>query len=308
MQWEAICCAEPALEMKSTMFIRDAHLLADCIHSFGEISENLSTLRHSEVGGSRIRDLERVPYSLPYWESVYYYQKIDRWMHDMPRDSLVLDVGCEDGRFTMKLLDMGFDHVVAFDANVNSLLALHETLVGAGQEERVTLVHGNVLDLPFQRNTFDAVLCIGVLYYLNEEYEKAWESVARTLKSGGRMLETEPDQVGNAVKALLFDGLEPFLSVSHASRFVEYFDAKPLSLRCFSEEELHRWFSDSSMDVLGVEALSLFPSLLRIGSVKGIISDAEKVGNYVEDLRRAFDSYDGMNTLAKHRLWILQKK
>lgn len=289
------------------MFIRESKLVNGRIHSF-EFHENVSTSFHRDVCGSRICNLSHVPYTLPYWESEYYVAKLSKYLGSLDRSSRILDAGCGDGRFTMLLLDMGFTNIFALDANLDSLLDLEQKLVELRATEHVVLVHSCVTDLPFAYMYFDAALAIGVLYYLNNNYESALDGLCKCLKRDALLFETEPDQVGNAVKALIFDGLESFIKVARESKFYEYFDGKPLSLRCFSDAEMYELHKTIGLPVIGVENISLFPSLLTIARKRGMISDIDKLDDLNDQIREAFKYFDRTSDLAKHKLWVCKKE
>jgi len=205
----------------------------------------------------------------------------------------------------MMLIDMGFTSIVALDANIDSLIELSHNLDGRDAKNRVTLVHGSVLDMPFEPQLFDGVLCIGVLYYLNDQYETALAGVAHCMKQGGVLAETEPDQIGNAVKAMMFDGIDRFLKVTFEKKFIEIFDGKELELRCFTDDELHAIYDKVGLEVINSEAISLFPSLLTIGRKKKLIAGYDMLEEKIEQIRKAFDHYDGENIPAKHKLWVV---
>lgn len=292
----------------NNLFKIDPNKILPSFYSF-EISDNESIKVHKDVSGSKILNLEKVKYSLPFWESKYYYQLLEKHLVNQNKEQLVLDAGCGDGRFTLFLIKLGFKNIIASDSNIDSLMALYSVLENEGHLDKVTVVHNNVSELPFVDNVFDITLCIGVLYYLNEDYEKGLNEIYRCMKPNGYLMETEPDKEGNAIKALLFDGIETFIDVSNNNRFLEFFDGKPISLRCFSEQEMIETYNKKGLEILDKKAISLFPSLLTIANKKGNISDGNKIDVYEEHLQKAFKYYyDQDSNIAKHKLWVTMKK
>ena len=289
------------------MFKKNPSKLIGNINVFSIIS-NKSIESHKKVKGSKINILEKVPFSLPFWETQYYKKKIKRYLKSCNKQSTVLDAGCGDGRFTLLLLELGFKNIIAFDSNIESLLILENNLKKMGKTKNVTLVCGSVLDMPFVKNYFDIILCIGVLYYLDKNYEKALRQVIKSLKFRGLLLETEPDKEGNALKALIFDGIKQFLNVVKHNRFIEYFGSKPLELRCFDDAELKKIFENCNLNIIAKETISIFPSLLTIGRKKKIIHGINKSGLQIKQIRKSFDYLSNNNGIAKHNLWILKKK
>jgi ubiquinone/menaquinone biosynthesis C-methylase UbiE len=255
------------------------------------------------VGGVKLKHLENNTLSLPFWEKKYYEKNIKKHLKGIDRDAKVLDVGCGDGRFTEMLLDIGFCNIYSLDSNIHSLRRLKNSLKSKGKLGNVKIIYGDVLDMPFRSNSFDIVLSIGVLYYLNENYESGLSEIARCMSDKSKLLETEPDKIGNAIKAIIFDGIERFLKVSHENRFLEYFSGEPVELRCFSDSEIKNIHDTVGLNVTACESIPLMPSLLVIGSKRNII-DEQKIKNRVGSIKKAFNKYGSESAPSKHKLWI----
>jgi len=72
----------------------------------------------------------------------------------------VLEIGCGAGRFTEVLLGAGAE-VWAVDASS----AVDAARANLGEQERLHLAQADLFDLPFERRSFDRVLCYGVLQH-----------------------------------------------------------------------------------------------------------------------------------------------
>ena len=96
--------------------------------------------------------------------------------------SLVLDAGCGNGRYLLPL-SKNYD-VVGTDISVNALLKAGEYLEKGGS--KAGCVASSITDLPFDSNSFDAIVCYGVLQHLFEnERLLAVEELGRVLRPGG---------------------------------------------------------------------------------------------------------------------------
>lgn len=95
----------------------------------------------------------------------------------------VLDVGCGTGVLTRELVR----HVGA--AGSATGLDLSESMLGVAREEcsDATFRHGNAMDLPFDDQSFDAVISAFMLMFVPEP-EKALSQMLRVLKPGGRVV------------------------------------------------------------------------------------------------------------------------
>jgi len=98
--------------------------------------------------------------------------------------SRILDSGCGAGRHVVFLAKEGYQTTgidFSKEAIESARDALNQDLLQA------TLVQGSILELPFAENSFDGLICYGVLYYFNAtDVKKAVGEIYRTLKVGGK--------------------------------------------------------------------------------------------------------------------------
>ena len=91
------------------------------------------------------------------------------------------------------------------------------------------------------------------------------------------------------------------------NRFIEYFNNRPLKLRCFDEEELKNIFYKYNLNIVANESISLFPSLLTIGKKKSLIKGIDHNYYKIKKIKKSFDYFSNKNGIAKHKLWVLKK-
>ena len=116
--------------------------------------------------------------------------------HGFPKN--ILDVGGGDGRFAVRLNEIG-SRVIVLDRDPIPI----QDLQHRGWEQPVLIGDGN--QLPFQESSFDAVIAIEVIGYIH--LECFLESVRRLLKPGGLLIMTSY----NAISLLkLVKLLNPF--------------------------------------------------------------------------------------------------
>jgi SAM-dependent methyltransferase len=108
---------------------------------------------------------------------------------------LVLDAGCGAGRTTIALGKvLGQGRVIAvdrFDADYiedGGRTLIDRNLKIAGLAGQVSVVRGDLADLPFDDDHFDAAVSTNVFDHLGGGKQKALEEVRRVLKPGGRFL------------------------------------------------------------------------------------------------------------------------
>ena len=101
------------------------------------------------------------------------------------KNSYILDAGCGTGGTIMALKKAGFDKVTGID---NSKLALELC-----KKNGITnTILANVNRLPFKPQSFDAVICLDVLYHKGVSEKQALKEFSRVLKPGGILYLEEP--------------------------------------------------------------------------------------------------------------------
>ncbi len=140
---------------------------------------------------------------------------------EIDTESFVLDAGSGTGIVTLGFQDAGFRprKTIAFDLSANSLKIAREQFekensVDAGNIESI---QGNVLELPFDDDSFDLVLTCGVLEYVS--LDTGLQELARVLKPGGRLvfIPVKPSLVGTVLEFLYKFKIHPVADVRRIS-------------------------------------------------------------------------------------------
>lgn len=110
---------------------------------------------------------------------------------DIKSKETILDVGCGTGAITADIASKTKGTIIGIDID-GKKLEYAKVLV----PRHVTLLRGNVLDLPFSNNTFDLVVFNIILMYIQDQ-ERAVREMTRVTKKSGIVLATmEPDYAG----------------------------------------------------------------------------------------------------------------
>jgi ubiquinone/menaquinone biosynthesis C-methylase UbiE len=103
----------------------------------------------------------------------------------------VLDVGCGTGYTTAGILNRSnVCEVVGVDMNPKQLAKATRNL--RSEKTRATLSRGDVDNLPFQDEAFDAVVSVGAIEYFPDP-QTALKEMARVTKQGGRVIVGGPE-------------------------------------------------------------------------------------------------------------------
>ncbi len=109
---------------------------------------------------------------------------IDDLLAALPPDPDVLDIGCGDGARTLANLPSGS---VGLDISRRGLDLATETVPGS------RLVHGDMTELPFAADSFDAITAYHAVFHVpRERHPTVYGEFARALRPGGRLLMTLP--------------------------------------------------------------------------------------------------------------------
>jgi len=117
------------------------------------------------------------------WKS--YTEKEIVFLKSVLRKGVVLDLCCGPGRHSLPLSSLG--KVVSFDLSRYLLSALRERSRGMGSYENVSLVEGDMRQLPFKSGFFGGVINLQTSfgYFSDEENELVLQEVSRVLKPDG---------------------------------------------------------------------------------------------------------------------------
>lgn len=104
-------------------------------------------------------------------------------------NELILDVGSGRGRISILLAkNIKNGKVTGIDTK-NVLQIANENAAVEGVGERVEFLSGNILAIPFEKDTFDCVTCAGVFNHLKEnQIIPALTEIRRVLKSKGTFM------------------------------------------------------------------------------------------------------------------------
>lgn len=110
-------------------------------------------------------------------------------------EDLILDAGCGSGRATVELSKVSKNgQIVALDLfdpkseSISSRKLLEKNLEIAGITDRVRIAQGDVTNLEFEDNTFNAAISVLLLNNLGKAKLTGLKELFRVLKPGGKIL------------------------------------------------------------------------------------------------------------------------
>ena len=125
-----------------------------------------------------LADLESV-----HWWYLLRTESVAKWALSLPAGSRILDVGSASGGNTLLLTDLGF--------NLTSL-EMSDLGVELQLKKGIHVVRGDATELPFESDSFDAVLCLDVLEHIENDIS-ALAEMYRVTRPGGKFLFSVPE-------------------------------------------------------------------------------------------------------------------
>jgi SAM-dependent methyltransferase len=145
--------------------------------------------------------------------------------------SRVLDVGCGVATTAIEIAGRHGARVTAVDVSPLMLERAEANVRAAGVAGRVTVAHGDILDLTFDEATFNVVIAEAVTMFVDRR--RAAAELVRVTKPGGRVLATEffwrrrPSEeareifLGQVCPGLEFDTVEDWVQIYEAAGLIE---------------------------------------------------------------------------------------
>ncbi|WP_419994200.1 methyltransferase [Streptomyces boninensis] len=209
----------------------------------------------------------------------------------------VLDTGGGAGHFAVPVARLGH-RVTVVDPSPNALFALERRAADAGVAERVRGVQGDVHGLfdVAERDGYDAVLCHGVLEYVDDPAEGLRNAAAALRPSG--LLSVLAPGLGGAVLARALAG-----HFSDARRALTGVDGRwgegdPVPRR-FTAEQLTGLVGDAGLEVRSVHGVRIFSDL-----VGGLEEQEPQAAEALLELERAAAARPDFHSVAS-RLHVL---
>jgi len=165
---------------------------------------------------------------------------VDYDLLDVREGQTFLDAGCGGGRHSYEALRRGAD-VVAMDYDLEECKKVVYSFASACDDgnadpDRWHMVHGDVLCLPFDDNSFDRIICSEVCEHLHEDY-RVLRQMVRVMKKGARIAVTVPTTFSEKVYGVI----EPF-----------YFENPGGHVRIFTPWELAGKMEEAGLKIFAV--------------------------------------------------------
>jgi len=116
-------------------------------------------------------------------------RKAFHYLKNLPSEPLILDIGCGPGIQTLELTKLSNGSIIALDTYQPFLDMLMRNAIKEGVEKRIILKNQSMLDMDFNKNSFDVIWSEGALFFMG--FQNGLKKCHQLLKKNGSLAVTE---------------------------------------------------------------------------------------------------------------------
>ncbi|MCB0429403.1 MAG: class I SAM-dependent methyltransferase [Flavobacteriales bacterium] len=261
---------------------------------------------YEKKGGTDFASRAKDPRSRAYFDTPLIYQQMEAIFKEMsPRT--VLDAGCGDGRAVIWLLENTSANIIAVDGSHRGLQKLyHQYLEGRPEfEERVMLVHSDMLAMPLQAGCCDVVWAFESLYYLMNDYEVAIKQLAELLAAEGTLINGETNAEFDLVLELLNNGPKAMMDVAGSGVIREQWGEEFLVRPLLSRKRVLNALVAAGFRLRSERGISVYPHLISFLRSRNMFVD--ELNATSEEMKDVFLGMGDMQDAKRVNIYISQK-
>lgn len=188
-------------------------------------------------GGAHQRVRSKDPLQAGYYDISYYRTIMKKLLSYLPDNSLIVDLGCGDGRGVEILLELGAQRIIAVDFNEVDLIHLLQEIENAQQS--VLPVFASVTDPPLIPEGVDAVIMLEVAYTLENPLE-AYLNCNRWLRAGGYAVVSNVAIEAYYVHAILNQDWEQVRRITEEKRYLDKVSGQEVLAHLYDADSMRR--------------------------------------------------------------------
>lgn len=218
--------------------------------------------RQAYVAGNgcsqRVRSRDKL--QAGFYDMESYIKIIKQFVADLPKNGLIIDMGCGDGRIVEVLLGLGFTRIVALDFNSKDLGSLWNSL-DLSDRHKVLPVCASITESSLLPGEADAVIMLEVAYTLKSPMD-AYRNCNTWLHKDGRALISNVGIEAYFVHALLNGDWEQVARIAEKGRYEDKIGSNPIECHLFDSDDMGKLAEHSGFKRLFSTMVSAGPGLL----------------------------------------------
>lgn len=207
-------------------------------------------------------------------------------MSKTDKDSVIMDLGCGDGRFVHYFLKQGYTKIVALNYELEPLLALRDTLSDQ-DKSKVLIICGDIFKHPLKKESADFILAWG-LFTSTSDFRESMSECTKILKPKSYLFNAEPTLEHAVVYSLVMNDANELYNTLTTKTRARMWDEKEFRYRVQSLSELRSYMSGSDLELLWERGINVLPSLL----FGGVLTNQEADDAFKEQLWQAIKNSD----------------
>ena len=164
----------------------------------------------------------------------------------------VLDIGCGDGRI-LKLLATRTKNQIGIDHDINVVKHAIKKI----DDIPIKIIFGEGINLPFENESFDNVLCLGTFANLDYERLKVLNEMKRVLKKDGLMIISSYSEDALEERLKLYDKTGSRIKEKNENGKIIFEDGVDNISEQFSREQLESMFSEVGLKIKEIKKIGI---------------------------------------------------
>ncbi len=208
--------------------------------------------------------------NIDYWEKIVseptpIYQKLfeaekEYLQKKITQNSIVLDVGCGDGRNIKSILDIT-QNITGIDNDLQAIKDVQENLKNFAA---IKIIHADATSLPFTDESFDFIIFLDTLVNLASDKIKALEELRRVLRKDGKIILSvySEDALENRLVAYKRIGL-PIKQIEDGKVIID--ESPTYQSEQFSKEKIDTMVQTAGLKILECKKVGGLAYILELG-------------------------------------------
>ena len=246
----------------------------------------------------------KVPMSTTAGEYRYYNSAIDKAIEFLPNKAIVLDLGCGDGRWTLKLLNDSDCNVISIDVGYANMQRI-ASRIPSHQKHRWLGCVGDATKLILPTDSLDSVFAIGLFHVLYKDIESILSSVHSSLKTHGLLVNSEATIEGAMLYAIVRQNFEEFqkIALTH-TKTIDFDNYNSPRVTVISPHEMYAVLKNSGFTTIKQFPISVLPSLVYGAWFQQSNLPEEEQ----KEINSILNKYSEIETIATRVMFFLSRK